>query len=88
VAVLMGVITAVMGGILRDIVCRQVPLLLRKEIYLTAAMVGGIFYFVLLHAGVSLWVRDLLTLLLVLVIRGFAIVYNWNLPDIAIRRKP
>jgi len=39
-------------------------------------------------AGVSLWVRDLLTLLLVLVIRGFAIVYNWNLPDIAIRRKP
>ena len=87
VAVLMGVITAVMGGILRDIVCRQVPLLLRKEIYLTAAMVGGIFYFVLLHAGVSLWVRDLLTLLLVLVIRGFAIVYNWNLPDIAIRRK-
>jgi len=43
---------------------------------------------VLLHAGVSLWVRDLLTLLLVLVIRGFAIVYNWNLPDIAIRRKP
>ena len=88
VAVLMGVITAVMGGILRDIVCRQVPLLLRKEIYLTAAMVGGVFYFVLLHAGVSLWVRDLLTLLLVLVIRGFAIVYNWNLPDIAIRRKP
>ena len=51
-------------------------------------MVGGVFYFVLLHAGVSLWVRDLLTLLLVLVIRGFAIVYNWNLPDIAIRRKP
>ena len=88
VAGLVGVITAVMGGILRDIVCRQVPLLLRKEIYLTAAMVGGVFYFVLLHAGVSLWVRDLLTLLLVLVIRGFAIVYNWNLPDIAIRRKP
>ena len=54
VAVLMGVITAVMGGILRDIVCRQVPLLLQKEIYLTAALIGGIFYFILLHFGVEL----------------------------------
>ncbi|MDO4643220.1 MAG: trimeric intracellular cation channel family protein [Cardiobacteriaceae bacterium] len=87
VAVLMGVITAVMGGILRDIVCRQVPLILQKEIYLTAAMIGGIFYFVLLHFGVSLWLRDLLTMLLVLIIRGLAIIYNWNLPNIAIQRR-
>ena len=87
VAVLMGVITAVMGGILRDIVCRQVPLLLQKEIYLTAALIGGIFYFILLHFGVNLWLRDTLTMLLTLAIRGLAIIYNWNLPDIAVRRR-
>ena len=87
VAVLMGVITAVMGGILRDIVCRQVPLLLQKEIYLTAALIGGIFYFILLHFGVELWLRDTLTMLLVLTIRGLAIIYNWNLPNITINRR-
>ena len=61
--------------------------MLQKEIYLTAALLGGVFYFILLHFGVGLWVRDLLTLLLVLTIRAFAILYNWNLPDIAIPRK-
>ena len=87
VSVLMGVVTAIMGGILRDIVCRQVPLLLQKEVYLSAALVGGVFYFILMHFGVGLWTRDLLTLLLVLAIRACAIIYNWNLPDIAIRRR-
>jgi len=40
-----------------------------------------------MHFGVGLWTRDLLTLLLVLAIRACAIIYNWNLPDIAIRRR-
>ena len=62
-------------------------LLLQKEIYLTAALIGGIFYFILLHFGVELWLRDTLTMLLVLTIRGLAIIYNWNLPDIAVRRR-
>ena len=87
IVLLMGAMTAVVGGVLRDIVCRQVPLLLQKEVYLSAALVGGVFYFILMHFGVGLWTRDLLTLLLVLAIRACAIIYNWNLPDIAIRRR-
>ena len=87
IVLLMGAMTAVVGGVLRDIVCRQVPLLLQKEVYLSAALVGGVFYFILMHFGVGLWTRDLLTLLLVLAIRACAIIYNWNLPDIAIQRR-
>jgi len=44
VAVLMGVITATFGGVIRDVVCAEVPLILRKEIYATAALAGaGVF---------------------------------------------
>ena len=48
VAVLMGVVTATFGGVLRDIVCAEVPLILRREIYATAAALGAAA-FVLLH---------------------------------------
>lgn len=47
VAVVMGVMTGVAGGMMRDIVCRQVPMILRKEIYATACIGGCSVYIVL-----------------------------------------
>ena len=44
VAVVMGVITGVAGGMIRDVLAREVPLVLQKEIYATACIVGGILY--------------------------------------------
>lgn len=41
VAIVMGVMTAVVGGMIRDILCGEVPLILRKEIYATAALLGA-----------------------------------------------
>lgn len=87
IVVLMGVITAVMGGIFRDVICRQIPLLLQKEIYITAALLGGIVYLYLLKIGVEILWRDLLTLLLIFTLRVLAIARNWNLPDITLKRR-
>ena len=44
-AIMMGVTTAIAGGIIRDILCGEVPFVLRKEIYATACIAGGIIYF-------------------------------------------
>ncbi|MFL6673243.1 MAG: trimeric intracellular cation channel family protein [Massilia sp.] len=53
VVVLMGMITGVFGGLLRDILCSQVPLVLRRDLYATVSLVTGMLYVGLLHFGVG-----------------------------------
>lgn len=84
IVVMMGVMTAVAGGIMRDVLCRQLPLLLHKEIYITASLIGSVFYLVLLHFEVSLWLRDVATLLLIFATRMLAVYRQWNLPNITL----
>ena len=48
-ALIMGVMTGVAGGMMRDIVCRQIPLILRKEVYATACIAGCSCYILLAH---------------------------------------
>jgi uncharacterized membrane protein YeiH len=53
IAVAMGVMTATFGGIVRDVLCDDVPLILRREIYATAALVGALVYIGLDHSGLA-----------------------------------
>ena len=53
VAVIMGVMTATFGGVLRDVVCQETPLILRHEIYATAAAAGSAVYLLLLRVDLS-----------------------------------
>jgi len=50
-SIIMGVMTGVVGGMIRDIVCNQVPLVLRKDIYATAALLGSGLYLLMDYAG-------------------------------------
>ena len=63
VALGMGVITGVAGGIIRDILCNEVPLVLRREIYATASLAGGVLFLFLsavhVPAAISTWVAAL-----------------------------
>ena len=52
IVVLMGTVTGVAGGIMRDVLCREVPLILRREIYATAAIAGATVFVVLTSLGV------------------------------------
>ena len=87
IVMLMGAVTAIIGGVLRDIVCRQIPLVLQKEIYITASLLGSVYYLLLLHTDVSEWVRSVTTLLLIFVIRMLAVYRGWNLPDLTWKPK-
>jgi len=85
-AVLLGVVTATFGGIIRDVICNEVPLILRREIYATAAAAGATVFVLLAEAG--LWREPALLagLLVGFGIRAAALLRGWSLP--AYRPRP
>lgn len=81
IAVAMGVVTAVFGGIVRDVVCNEVPLVLRQDIYATAAFAGALSFvlllqFDLLPRPIAIWVSTAVCF----VVRASALVWGWSLP--------
>ena len=80
VAIVMGVITASVGGIIRDIIGQEPSIILRREIYVTASVIGAIAYVVLIGAGAGRIASALAAFLAVFAVRGFAIKYHWSLP--------
>ena len=81
VAVLMGTVTATFGGVLRDIVCAEVPLILRREIYATAAALGAVVFILLQDAGAGRTVAISAGGLVAFGARAAAIATGWSLPS-------
>jgi len=86
VAIMLGVTTAVTGGMIRDIICNEIPLILSREIYATAAFVAAVCY--VLADGVG--VGDHLALIVAVIagfsIRALAIIYDWSLPSFGMHK--
>ncbi len=80
VASLMGVITGVFGGIVRDILCNEVPLVFTGQLYATASWAGALVLVGLMAVGVSAGWAALACGSLVLGLRLAAIVFDWRLP--------
>lgn len=85
VASLMGVITGVFGGILRDMLCNEVPLVFSGELYATASWAGALLLVGLLAAGLAAGWAALAAGVAVLAIRLCAIVFKWRLPVFIVR---
>lgn len=83
--VMMGVITATAGGMVRDILSNEVPLVLRNEVYASACLAGGALFYLLHHTPLAEDLALLITALTVIVIRLLAIRYNWSLPHASSR---
>jgi uncharacterized membrane protein YeiH len=80
IAVAMGVITATFGGVIRDILGGESPLILRKEIYVTAALAGAAIYVGLVALGVRDAIATAIGFVLCFTIRALALHYGWSLP--------
>ena len=80
IAVAMGVMTATFGGMIRDILGGESPLILRKEVYVTAALAGAAAYVGLAVFGVPEMIATALGFALCFVIRALALHYGWSLP--------
>jgi uncharacterized membrane protein YeiH len=79
-AVMMGVITATAGGITRDVLANQIPLILRKEIYASACLAGGALLVALIQMGITRSLALLIAATTVITVRLLAIHFNWALP--------
>ena len=79
-AILMGVMTGTAGGVIRDILANQVPLILRREIYASACVAGGSLLVILEQIGVGRPVAALSAAGTVIIVRLMAIHYDWGLP--------
>ncbi|MFA6265214.1 MAG: trimeric intracellular cation channel family protein [Pseudolabrys sp.] len=80
IAVAMGVMTATFGGVIRDILGGESPLILRKEIYVTAALAGALGYVGLAALGAADAIAAAAGFALCFAIRALALHYRWSLP--------
>ena len=90
VAVVMGMLTATLGGILRDQIAGEPSVLMRPEVYVTAAMAGAVVFTVLYIAGLPLMAAAVPAFLAALAIRGGALWFGWSFPPYKARpgRRP
>lgn len=80
IAVLMGTMTGVAGGMIRDVLAREVPMVLQKEIYATACILGGILYTLSLEAGLDRITAMVICMVSVFCLRVAAIYWHLSLP--------
>lgn len=80
IAAIMGMFSAVMGGVIRDVLTNEIPIIFKKEIYATACLLGAIAYLTLDYMGCERNVNFLLAALLIIGIRIVAVKKNLSLP--------
>jgi uncharacterized membrane protein YeiH len=82
IAVLMGVITGIGGGVLRDVLTGQPTILMRRELYMTPIIIGGGLYCVIRkNAGLEPLYVSLLAIAVITLVRLGAIRWRWAFPD-------
>ena len=80
IAAIMGMLSAVMGGVLRDVLTNEIPILFRKEIYATACLAGAGLYLLFVYLGMNETASLLIASFAILIIRISAIKFNISLP--------
>ena len=88
VAITMGAVTGAGGGIIRDVLMNDVPLIFRSEIYALACVAGGLAYVACIELGLSVEISALLSAFSVILIRILAVKYHWQLPILKGESKP
>jgi len=81
ICVVLGTVSACFGGVIRDILLNNIPIIFRKEIYASACIAGGSLYLVS-SSFLSLPVSEVLSISVVVLIRIGAVRYKWQLPNI------
>jgi len=80
VAIVMGLLTATFGGLIRDVLCNEIPLILRHEIYATAALAGALAYVLLEAASLPYGGAELGGIGTCFLVRAFGLVSGLSLP--------
>lgn len=80
IVIVAGMVTGTAGGILRDVLCNDIPLIFQGELYATVSMITGIVYFAGLGAGVPIDLMVIISIVLGFTLRTLAIALKWEMP--------
>ncbi|MCE3283127.1 MAG: trimeric intracellular cation channel family protein [Chitinophagaceae bacterium] len=80
ICIMLGTVTGCFGGVLRDVLLNNVPLIFQKEIYASASILGGIVFFLLNELLIAPDFAYLAGVLVVFVVRVLAVRFSWTLP--------
>lgn len=80
ICIALGTMTACFGGVIRDILCTEIPVIFRREIYATICIFGGIVFFMLRKFNLDSDVLYLATSLFIISVRLMAVKFKWHLP--------
>ena len=79
IAVLMGAVSATFGGVIRDVLSNQVPLIFRREIYASACLVGGLVFLILNYFRIDTIYNMLIAMSVIIIIRYLSVRFHWSL---------
>ncbi|WP_158728327.1 MULTISPECIES: trimeric intracellular cation channel family protein [unclassified Flavobacterium] len=82
ICVALGTMTACFGGVIRDILCTEIPVIFRREIYATLCILGGIVFFILRDLNLENDVLYLTTSSIIISLRLMAVRFKWYLPTL------
>lgn len=82
VGIIMGTLTGAAGGVLRDTLINEVPLIFRKEIYALACVFGGLIYYLCLYLGMGAILTQIVAAFSVILVRILAVKYHISLPNL------
>ena len=82
ICIALGTITACFGGVIRDILCTEIPVIFRREIYATICIFGGIVFFLLRKLNLENDFLYLATSIIIITIRLMAVKFKWYLPTL------
>jgi uncharacterized membrane protein YeiH len=80
IAILSGMMTGVFGGLLRDVLCNQVPLVLRRDLYASVSLLAGTLYLGLLAWNVSPLIATTAAIVMGMLLRILSLRFGWHLP--------
>ncbi|SEB38397.1 Uncharacterized membrane protein YeiH [Tenacibaculum sp. MAR_2009_124] len=81
-ALVMGMVSAVFGGVIRDVLTKKVPLIFKKEIYASACLSGGIMYLLLENININDNVQFVISAIVIVIIRTVSVIKKYELPKI------
>lgn len=82
IAIIMGMVSAVFGGVLRDVLTNKIPLIFKKEIYASACLAGGLSYLILNLVAIPKEINFIISASVIIIIRLISVKYELELPKI------
>ncbi len=83
ICISLGTMTACFGGVIRDILCNEIPVIFRKEIYATLCIIGGILFFILQKTRIEPEIITIITASVIITLRLLVVKYNLKLPNLS-----